>query len=305
MSKNNHALDTEYKGGAISPPPNKVDLQYIQEILDTARSIGYIGIEDIPLLPKHPESFNPIPLCVPPVSQLLKSLAMKVLEGSGMAGEIQKRTEEVKKGIAKALEMSELAGQIGSGLSSDPIGSLDKIQKIADQYIPPGIKEGIETVKEVGNLIKEGKTIIDSLKSSDPIDNSGSTVMNLGKLPFLNFEALGIKEKKTNNKLEELLKNPEYVITKASIDRDTEESNSKIKDLEKKFDDIMTRFRENIENYPEAMTGQYFSSLSALDAARAKNQKNLDQLNSRYVKDFGREKMSYPDVPANWEARDR
>lgn len=306
MSKNNHALDTEYKGGVISPPPNKVNLQQMQEILDQAKSVGYQGIEDIPLLPKHKrEGFEPIPLCIPPVSQLLKSLAMRVFEGSGMANEINKRKEELQKGIMKALELSELSGQLGSGLSSDITNISEKIEKITGQVLNPGIKEGIETAGKIKDLVDSGKSIVDSLKPNNTDSNDNSAVMKLGRLPFLDFSVLGVKEKKTNNKLTELLENPEFVITKSSIDQETNESEGEIKDFERRFDDIMTKLRNNIESYPEKLKSQYFSAMSTVDVARAKDQINLNQLNSRYIKDFGKKIEKYSDVPDDWKLNDR
>lgn len=303
MSQNNHALDTEYKGGVISPPPNKVDLEKIQKILDEAKSVGYQGITDIPLLPKYKENFDPIPLCIPPVTQLLKALKMKVYEGSGIAGEVQKRKEELEKSIKKALELNELVGKFGSGLTNNPKELLDKIESVAGPIVDTKTKEGIEAVSKVYNQVKDGVSEIKSLTSKgtkeDPV-KTVNTVLEFSKMKFLDFSAIDVGKKKTDNKLAKLVDDPEFVITQADIDRETNDSVSYLRDFEKRFSEIQDKFLSNLESYPEKVKSQYYSSLTAVDVARSKDQLARNQLDSRYPRAFGRVKETRPDVPAEW-----
>lgn len=291
MSENNHSLDTEYKGGAISPPPNKVDLDKIQEILDKAKSIGYIGITDIPLLPKHKkESFEPIPLCIPPVTQLLKSLGLKVLDGSGIAKESEKKKEELIKAIEEMSKMTETMGKIGSGISNINSNIADTVKHVAGQFLGDKNKDTVEIINTVTNNLKDFNTG----------NNQNPKVVNLAKIPFIDFSPINVKEKKISTRSEILIRDPEAIITESSLDRETEESTVNLDLFEKRFDEIKSKLLSNLDSYPEKLKSQYFNALTNVDVGRSKDQLFRTANETKPPVPFGGKIEIRKDVPKNW-----
>jgi hypothetical protein len=157
------------------------------------------------------------------------------------------------------------------------------------------VKNVYEEVREVGQSL-----VPKSSSSSSSSSNSQPSIIDFTKLDFINFDKIDIKSKKTQNKVEQLLANPEYVITNNSIDRETQASNAIINNFKQKFSDIRTKLVGNLEKYPEKIQSQYTCSLNAIDCIRGKDQDTRDQLAGRFEVQFGTKLEERPILPSDW-----
>ena len=299
--KNNHLIDTEYKGGEISPPPNKVDLQKISDILNKARAIGYIGINKIPLLPKTKDKpFEPIALCLPQVTSLLKALGLKVFEGNKSSKKNNKnldKKDNKKENITKCVEnmtkMTTNVGQFGSGLSSDISPNIrDTIADITSRFV----NTNSDTGKEIA------ATVYNNISSNTNNTNMSSTnLIDFAKMDFINFDAIDLSGKKMSEKLSDYLQNSRTVITRAGIDRDVQESNEDILDFKQKFDDIKTKLLDNLEKYPNKLIGQISSSYDMIDITQFKTDLAKQQLDNKIPIPFGGKIEDIPVLPEDWK----
>lgn len=276
MSSNGHFLDTEYKGTAASPPPGKPDLASIQTILNTAKSIGYQGITDINLEPKHKkEGFDPIPLCIPEVTSLLESLGMRVYTGGGDSGnsEAANKTNEAIENVKNTMnEASDFVGKIGSGISSLTSGSSSS-----------------------------GTSSSDSSSSSDASSIASTIVNNLSMMKFLNFSAIDVESKVSTSRSDKLTANPEAIVTQASMDQAISESQSKLSQFQTRFATLVSELITNIQKYPDQLKAQSSSALTHLQSANIKTQLLSSATTTAYSTDFASSKDSASDLPDEWK----
>lgn len=318
-----HNTSAEYKGGQPSPPPGKPDLSVVRTILNTAKAIGYQGITQINLEPKHKkESFDPIPLCIPIVTSLLESLGLNVFKGDNNSSEdSDSSSDSSSSGSTDSSSNSESSSSSrspdsssspsNSGNSSSSNNSSSSTTSNASNSLSDAINNISNTINQVSDTIGQIgsgiSSLMDSGSSSSSVNGSSSSntgtsssVANLTKMSFLNFSGIDTKAKATTNKNSVLTDNPEAIVTQASIDRAASESSNKIKEFESRFSSLVVDLITNIEKYPSQLSGQSSVMSNSVSDAITKIQLAMKVAKNNYGSDYNVIKEDASDLPEEW-----
>lgn len=327
-----HNTSAEYKGGQPSPPPGKPDLSVVRTILNTAKAIGYQGITQINLEPKHKkEGFDPIPLCIPIVTSLLESLGLNVFKGDSNSSEDSNNNSDSDSSSNSSSSSSDSSSSpsssssgstdsssnsgsnssSNSGNSSSSNNSSSSTTSNASNSLSDAINNISNTINQVSDTIGQIGSGISSLmdsgsssssESSNSSSNTGtsSSVANLAKMSFLNFSGIDTKAKATTNKNSVLTDNPEAIVTQASIDRAASESSNKIKEFESRFRSLVADLITNIEKYPSQLSGQSSVMSNSVSDAITKIQLAMSVAKNNYGSDYNIIKEDASDLPEEW-----
>ena len=324
-----HNTSAEYKGGQPSPPPGKPDLSVVRTILNTAKAIGYQGITQINLEPKHKkEGFDPIPLCIPIVTSLLESLGLNVFKGdsdsssdsgSNSSSPSDSSSSSSSSGssdssVSSNSSNSSSSSNSPSSTTSNASSSLsyainnisNTINKVSDTIgqIGSGISSLMDSTSSSGSSSSSSSSSSGSSSSSNSSTSSNtgtsSSVANLAKMSFLNFSGIDTKAKATTNKNSVLTNNPEAIVTQASIDRAAAESSNKIKEFESRFSTLVSTLITDIEKYPSQLTGQASVMSNSVSDAITKIQLAMNVAKNNYGSDYNVIREDASDLPEEW-----
>lgn len=324
-----HNTSAEYKGGQPSPPPGKPDLSVVRTILNTAKAIGYQGITQINLEPKHKkEGFDPIPLCIPIVTSLLESLGLNVFKGdsnsskdsdnnsesdsssdSSSSGSTDSSSNNGSSSSNRSSDSSSSSSNSGNSSSSN--NSSSSTASNASNSLSDAINNISNTINQVSDTIGQIgsgiSSLMDSGNSSSSVNDTSSSntgtsssVANLAKMSFLNFSGIDTKAKATTNKNSVLTDNPEAIVTQASIDRAASESSNKIKEFESRFRSLVADLITNIEKYPSQLSGQSSVMSNSVSDAITKIQLAINVAKNNYGSDYNIIKEDASDLPEEW-----
>lgn len=334
-----HNTSAEYKGGQPSPPPGKPDLSVVRTILNTAKAVGYQGITQINLEPKHKkEGFDPIPLCIPIVTSLLESLGLNVFKGdsnssedsdnnsdsdsssdsssspsdsssSSSGGSTDSSSNNGSSSSSRSSDSSSSSSNSGNSNSSN--NSSSSTTSNASNSLSDAINNISNTINQVSDTIGQIGSGISSLMDSESSSSSvngtsssntgtSSSVANLAKMSFLNFSGIDTKAKATTNKNSVLTDNPEAIVTQASIDRAASESSNKIKEFESRFRSLVADLITNIEKYPSQLSGQSSVMSNSVSDAITKIQLAINVAKNNYGSDYNIIKEDASDLPEEW-----
>ena len=298
---NNHHQETEYKGGAISPPPGTPKLDQSKKIIEKAKGTGYEDIKEKELEAKSKEEFSEIPICIEPLVNLLLSLDMHPFQGDvSKEGSKESMSSSEKSNIESCIKSSITSGGF-SGLGSGGGDLLGTVQQVASKFINTDSLDGKSIINNVVSSLTGNSSFMNTFtEGKSAIDGVVDQVKNLD---FANIDSLfSSRNDKIRDSMETSAQrsDPEAIVTQSSVDFQVSQQKASLEKFRDVYREALNDLIEELKSSSAQDGINMANSVAMVNTSRAKLSIARDQINYGYSADFSTRKMDASDLPYEW-----